>query len=91
MRAWDADGAQIDADALKAEYAKTGKVLSAKTETRNGLQFAEIKSVEQDGTYIHTAEFEADGTIYSVSFIADADMRTAWENASDMILHSIVL
>lgn len=91
VRAWNADGAQIDADALKAEYAKTGKVLSAKTETRNGLQFAEVKSVEQDGTYIHTAEFEADGTIYSVSFIADADMRTAWENASDMILHSIVL
>ena len=52
---------------------------------------SEVKWREQDGTYIHTAEFEADGTIYSVSFIADADMRTAWENASDMILHSIVL
>lgn len=91
VRAWNADDMQVDADALKAEYAKTGKVLSAKAEMRNGLQFAEVKSVEQDGTYIHTAEFEADGTFYSVSFIADAEVRTAWENASDMILHSIVL
>lgn len=91
VRAWDAGDMQPDADALKAEYAKTGDVLSAKAETRNGLQFAEAVSVEKDGTYIHTAEFTANGIFYSVSFIADAEARTAWENASDMILHSIAL
>lgn len=89
--AWNAGEKQLDADALKAEYTQNGEVLSAKAETRNGLQFAEVKAVESDGTYIHTAEFEADGAFYSVSFIADSTARTAWENASDMILHSITL
>lgn len=91
VRAWNVGEMQVDADALKAEYAKTGDVLSAKAETRNGLPFAEVKAVESDGTYIHTAEFEVNGTFYSVSFIADSTARTAWENASDMILHSIEL
>lgn len=91
VRAWDAGEMQVDADVLKAEYAKDGKVLSAELQTRNGLQIAEVKAVESDGTYIHTAEFEADGSFYSVSFITDADARAAWENASDTILHSIDL
>lgn len=91
VRAWEAGELQVDADALKAEYAKDGKVLSAELQTRNGLQVAEVKAVESDGTYIHTAEFEADGSFYSVSFITDADARSAWEKASDTILHSIVL
>lgn len=91
VRAWNAGEMQVDADALKAEYAQNGEVLSAKAETRNGLQFAEVEAIESDGTYIHTAEFEADGAFYSVSFIADSTARTAWENASDMILHSITL
>ncbi len=91
VRAWNAGEMQVDSSVLKAEYAQNGTVMSAKDETRNGLQFAEVKAVEQDGTYIHTAEFEADGAFYSVSFIADADARAAWENASDVILHSITL
>lgn len=90
VRAWNAGEKQLDADALKAEYAQSGEVLSAQKGTRNGFQFAEVKAVRDSaGEYIHTVEFETNGTFYSVSFIAETDARAAWEGASDRILLSI--
>ena len=88
--AWNAGEKQLDADALKAEYAQSGEVLSAQNGTRNGFQFAEVKAVKNAaGEYIHTVEFETNGTFYAVSFIAEADARAAWEGASDRVLLSI--
>lgn len=88
--AWNTGEKQLDADALKAEYAQSGEVLSAQNGTRNGFQFAEVKAVKNAaGEYIHTVEFETNGTFYAVSFIAEADARAAWEGASDRVLLSI--